>query len=251
MGDEDGFTDHSGDEDESHVFLFEAHDDLFTNNDKNLLSQKNQTPERVKQSTSFIVRGVDSDLDAEELDISYFESQIDLNDVSIGHKQRVDLSCFSILRVIGKGAYGKVFLVERKSTSNLYAMKVLKKASLIVHGKEHEHNQNERSILESIRHPFIVSLCYAFQTSTKLYLILSYASGGELFTYLAQEKMFSDDQARFYIAELILAVEHLHGLGIIYRDLKPENVLLGCDGAFFTYIQVISYSLISACPKSR
>ena len=105
-------------------------------------------------------------------------------------------------------------------------MKVLKKASLKVHQKEAENTMSERSILEAISHPFIVKLYYAFQSPSKLYLILSYAAGGELFNFLAIEKMFSDDVARFYISELLLALDHLHGLGIIYRDLKPENVML-------------------------
>jgi serine/threonine protein kinase len=90
---------------------------------------------------------------------------------------------------------------------------------------------NERRILEEIgKHPFIVKLYYAFQTSFKLYLILGYAPGGELFHYLAQEKMFSQDSVVFYASELLLALQHLHALGVIYRDLKPENCLLGSDG---------------------
>ncbi|KAI9015150.1 kinase-like domain-containing protein [Gaertneriomyces semiglobifer] len=109
-------------------------------------------------------------------------------------------------------------------------MKVLRKASIVLHGKDAEHTRNERNILEEVRHPFIVTLHYAFQTHAKLYLILSYASGGELFTYLATERMFSESVACFYIAELLLALEHLHELGIIYRDLKPENVLLNANG---------------------
>ncbi|KAI9097386.1 kinase-like domain-containing protein [Phlyctochytrium arcticum] len=147
--------------------------------------------------------------------------------------QKVGLDCFDVVSVIGKGAYGKVFLVRKKilqENSKLYAMKVLRKASIVVHGKGAEHTKNERNILEDVQHPFIVTLHYAFQTEAKLYLILGYASGGELFSYLAQEKMFSEDVARFYIAELLLAVEHLHDLGIIYRDLKPENVLLNANG---------------------
>ncbi|KAJ3300473.1 serine/threonine protein kinase psk1 [Borealophlyctis nickersoniae] len=151
--------------------------------------------------------------------------------------RKVGLADFDLISVIGKGAYGKVFLVKKKrdqSATNYYAMKVLRKASLVVHGKEAvsttENTCHERSILEDIRHPFIVNLYYAFQTHTKLYLILSYASGGELFTYLAKEKMFAEEVACFYTAELLLALEHLHNLGIIYRDLKPENVLLDATG---------------------
>ena len=123
-----------------------------------------------------------------------------------------------------------MFLVKKKSSEQVYAMKVLRKASIVVHGKDSEHTRNERSVLEEISHPFIVKLHYAFQCPSRLYLILSYASGGELFSFLAKERMFSEDQAQFYIAEILLALEHLHDLGIIYRDLKPENVMLQADG---------------------
>ncbi len=144
---------------------------------------------------------------------------------------RVGLKDFELYSVIGRGAYGKVFLVRKKDdVSSFYAMKVLRKASLMIHQKDVEHTMNERQILEAIQHPFIVKLFYAFQTSFKLYLILGYAPGGELFTYLAKERMFTEDMVVFYSSELILALDHLHSLGIIYRDLKPENVLLAADG---------------------
>ncbi|KAJ3359685.1 Ribosomal protein S6 kinase beta-1, partial [Kappamyces sp. JEL0680] len=148
-------------------------------------------------------------------------------------KGRVCLEDFNVISVVGKGAYGKVFLVQKKNAaadSAYYAMKVLKKATIVVHTKDAEYTMNERSILEAIKHPFIVKLFYAFQSPSKLYLILSYASGGELFTYLNKERMFTDDVCRFYVSELVLALEHLHSLGIIYRDLKPENIMLDSEG---------------------
>ncbi|KAJ3235151.1 Ribosomal protein S6 kinase beta-1 [Chytriomyces hyalinus] len=137
---------------------------------------------------------------------------------------------FERLRVIGQGGYGKVFLVRQRDTRTIYAMKVLRKATLIIHTKTVEHTKNERTILSKLEHPFIVKLHYAFQSPEKLYLILQYAPGGELFSHLAQQRMFDEDTASFYIGELLLAIEHLHGLGIIYRDLKPENVLLDAQG---------------------
>ncbi|GJJ73419.1 serine/threonine-protein kinase Psk1 [Entomortierella parvispora] len=137
---------------------------------------------------------------------------------------------FKFLKVIGRGAYGKVYLVRHIATQALYAMKVLKKASIIVHAKDTECTMSERKILEAIRHPFIVKLHYAFQTDHRLYLILEYASGGELFTHLAAERMFSEENTAFYAAQLVLALEHLHALGIIYRDLKPENIMLNAHG---------------------
>ncbi|KAF9097264.1 serine/threonine protein kinase psk1 [Mortierella sp. AD031] len=145
-------------------------------------------------------------------------------------KHKMTPDDFKFLKVIGRGAYGKVYLVRHITTNALYAMKVLKKASIIVHAKDTECTMSERKILEAIRHPFIVKLHYAFQTDHRLYLILEYASGGELFTHLAAERMFSEENTAFYAAQLVLALEHLHSLGIIYRDLKPENIMLNAHG---------------------
>ncbi|ORX49533.1 Pkinase-domain-containing protein [Hesseltinella vesiculosa] len=144
--------------------------------------------------------------------------------------RKVHLEDFETLKLLGRGAYGKVMLCRHVASQQLYAMKVLKKASLMVHSKNAEHTKAERQILEEMRHAFIVQLMYAFQTNDRLYLILEYAPGGELFTHMATEHMFSEDVARFYLAELILALEHIHSLGIVYRDLKPENCLLDAQG---------------------
>ncbi|KAI9018027.1 kinase-like domain-containing protein [Phycomyces nitens] len=137
---------------------------------------------------------------------------------------------FQSLCVLGKGAFGKVFLVKHQSSSALYAMKVLKKASFVVHGKSAEHAKTERQILEEVRHPFIVKLFYAFQTPRDLHMILEYALAGQLIIILFSEGMFSESMAAFYAGELVLALEHLHSLGIVYRDLKPENCLLNVEG---------------------
>jgi len=139
---------------------------------------------------------------------------------------------FEPLRCLGKGAFGTVHLVKQQVTGRLYAQKQFKKASLTVHKRLIEQTRTERTILESVnRHPFVVKLFYAFQDHEKLYLILEYAQGGELFTHLAMERMFSEDVAAFYMAEMILALEHLHyNVRVIYRDLKPENCLLDLDG---------------------
>lgn len=120
-----------------------------------------------------------------------------------------------------------MFLVRHKKSERLYAMKVLKKASLVLHVN---HVKTERQILEQVRHPFIVQLYYAFQTREELHMILQYAVGGELFRHMNQEGMFDEPMASFYAAELVLALSHLHSLGIVYRDLKPENCLLDLDG---------------------
>lgn len=139
---------------------------------------------------------------------------------------------FDPLRCLGKGTFGTVLLVKQRVTGRLYAQKQFKKASLTVHKRLVEQTKTERTILESVnRHPFVVKLFYAFQDQEKLYLILEYAQGGELFTHLAQQRMFTEEVASFYMAEMILALEHLHrNLGVVYRDLKPENCLLDADG---------------------
>uniref|UniRef100_A0A0K2T1A9 non-specific serine/threonine protein kinase n=1 Tax=Lepeophtheirus salmonis TaxID=72036 RepID=A0A0K2T1A9_LEPSM len=142
-------------------------------------------------------------------------------------------SDFELRRVLGKGGYGKVFQVCKvtgEDTGKIFAMKVLKKATIVRNQKETAHTKAERNILEAVKHPFIVDLLYAFQTKGKLYLILEFCSGGELFTHLDREGIFMEEKACFYVAEIILALEHLHHQGIIYRDLKPENILLDAQG---------------------
>uniref|UniRef100_A0A7N8XZU6 Ribosomal protein S6 kinase n=1 Tax=Mastacembelus armatus TaxID=205130 RepID=A0A7N8XZU6_9TELE len=151
-----------------------------------------------------------------------------------GHTERVGMENFELLKVLGTGAYGKVFLVRKNSghdVGQLYAMKVLKKAAIVQKAKTTEHTRTERQVLEHIRQsPFLVTLHYAFQTQSKLHLILDYVSGGEMFTHLYQRDHFPEDAVRIYIGEIILALEHLHKLGIVYRDIKLENILLDSEG---------------------
>lgn len=141
------------------------------------------------------------------------------------------LDDFESLRVLGKGSYGKVFLVRHKDsgTEKLYAMKMLRKEH-VLNRNQVEHTKTERNVLEHVSHPFIVSLHYAFQTPKKLYLVLDYCPGGELFFHLSRAGRFSEGRTRFYTSELLLALEYLHSLNIIFRDLKPENVLLDENG---------------------
>lgn len=155
-----------------------------------------------------------------------------LDGVEQAPRRKMSAEDFEPLRCLGKGAYGTVLLVKHRASGRLYAQKQFKKASLIVHKKLVEQTKTERQILESVnRHPFVVKLYYAFQDREKLYLILEYGQGGELFTHLSTEKMFSESVAAFYMAEMLLAISHLHdNLGVVYRDLKPENCLLDADG---------------------
>ncbi|PAA47883.1 hypothetical protein BOX15_Mlig021692g4 [Macrostomum lignano] len=140
---------------------------------------------------------------------------------------------FELLKVLGKGGYGKVFLARKASAPDrgcIFAMKVLKKATIVRNQKDTAHTKAERNILEIIRHPFLVELRYAFQTRDRLYLVLEFMAGGELFTQLERQGVFNEPTARFYLAEITLALGHLHEFGIVYRDLKPENILLDTEG---------------------
>ncbi|KAF9563708.1 Pkinase-domain-containing protein [Agrocybe pediades] len=137
---------------------------------------------------------------------------------------------FEFLKLIGRGTFGKVFQVRKKDTKRIYAMKVLSKKEIVAK-KEVAHTIGERKILQrSLESPFLVGLKFSFQTDTDLYLVTDFKSGGELFWHLQRETRFSEERARFYIAELILALEHLHKYNIVYRDLKPENILLDATG---------------------
>jgi serine/threonine protein kinase SCH9 len=139
---------------------------------------------------------------------------------------------FEILRLLGKGTFGQVFQVKKRDSQRIYAMKVLSK-QVIVKKKEIAHTIGERNILvrtATTESPFIVGLKFSFQTPTDLYLVTDFMSGGELFWHLQKEGRFSEERAKFYIAELVLALEHLHDNDIVYRDLKPENILLDANG---------------------
>ncbi|KAK2612405.1 Serine/threonine-protein kinase [Conoideocrella luteorostrata] len=147
-------------------------------------------------------------------------------------KKHFGPSDFEILKLIGKGTFGQVYQVRKRDTLRIYAMKVLQK-KVIVQKKEVAHTVGERNILvrtATSDSPFIVGLKFSFQTPSELYLVTDYMSGGELFWHLQKEGRFDERRAKFYIAELILAIQHLHNNDIVYRDLKPENILLDANG---------------------
>lgn len=153
------------------------------------------------------------------------------------------LADFKPVRVLGKGAYGKVILVRDQETSKLYAMKQLLKAEILLtedndQSQKDEKNVSklvertfaERTILSELEHPNIVKLFYTFHDNAKLYLLLQYIPGGELFFHLKEQGTLDEDTVAFYAAEISCALKFLHGKGIVYRDLKPENCLLDQNG---------------------
>jgi len=136
---------------------------------------------------------------------------------------------FTKLVLVGKGGFGSVHQVLYKDTNEVFAMKSLKKKHLIATHSV-DNTKAEKDILRKIRHPFVVRLHYAFQSESRLYLVMDFVNGGHLLHHMHKETLFSEVQARFYIAQVILALEHLHSQNIIHRDLKPENCLLDSSG---------------------
>lgn len=143
--------------------------------------------------------------------------------------QKLKIEDFELLKVVGKGSFGKVMQVRKKDTNRIYALKTIRKAHIISRS-EVAHTLAERSVLAQINNPFIVPLKFSFQSPEKLYFVLAFVNGGELFHHLQKEHRFDVNRSRFYTAELLCALECLHGFSVIYRDLKPENILLDYQG---------------------
>ncbi|KAI8608413.1 kinase-like domain-containing protein [Chytriomyces sp. MP71] len=161
------------------------------------------------------------------------------------------LDDFHIVRKVGKGGFATVFLVRMKaSTGRYYALKAIKKADLIKL-KQEKQVINEKSILQSITHKFIVELYHSFQDTHYLYMIIEYIDGGDLFSYLRKVQKFGEEDGRFYTCEVLVALQYLHSHNIVYRDLKPENILLDTTGhvklADFGFAKVVTTTTNSFC----
>ncbi|KAF2241439.1 Pkinase-domain-containing protein [Trematosphaeria pertusa] len=166
----------------------------------------------------------------EWLDISYGTGKIGVGVEFVeARQQSLSIDDFELLKVVGRGSYGKVLQVRKRDTGRIYALKTIRKANIISRS-EVAHTLAERSVLAQINNPFIVPLKFSFQSPEKLYFVLAFVNGGELFYHLKKEQTFSVNRARFYTAELLCALECLHGFNVIYRDLKPENILLDYTG---------------------
>lgn len=153
-------------------------------------------------------------------------------------KSKVTLENFEFIKVLGKGTFGKVILCREKATNHLYAIKILKK-EVIIKKDEVAHTLTEKNVLQKTKHPFLVQLKYSFTTVDRLCLVTEYVNGGELYFHLSQERVFTQVRTRFYAAEIICAISYLHKKGIIYRDLKLENLLLDHDG----HIKIADFGL--------
>lgn len=145
---------------------------------------------------------------------------------------------FELISIIGRGTFGKVYLVRNKLQDKYYAMKVIRKDVVIQH-ESVESLQVEKLILNQVNHPFIIGMDYVFQKAYRIYFIMQFIQGGELFKHLSEQKRFSEQKTKFYAAQIALALGYLHESNIIYRDLKPENILLNDDG----YIMLADFGL--------
>ena len=168
-----------------------------------------------------------SDLDIiNRSDILTHKKLLNTTTTSVEH---VTTSNFVCLAQLGKSSFGEVYLVKKVNTEETFAMKVLRKERIMGQNLL-KYAIAERNVLSSSHHPFIVKLNYAFQTSSKLFLVIEYCPNGDLSKHLSFEKRFKESRAKFYICEILLALEDLHNCDIIFRDLKPDNVVLDKDG---------------------
>lgn len=156
-----------------------------------------------------------------------------------GENRGVTLDDFNMLRVIGRGSYAKVLMAEQKRTKRLYAMKVIKK-ELVNDDEDIDWVQTEKHVFETAtNYPFLVGLHSCFQTPSRLFFVIEFVNGGDLMFHMQRQRRLPEEHARFYSAEIVLALNFLHQRGIVYRDLKLDNVLLDSDG----HIKLTDYGM--------
>ncbi|EWC48446.1 serine kinase CBK1 [Drechslerella stenobrocha 248] len=161
-------------------------------------------------------------------------------------RTRMSPDDFHTVKVIGKGAFGEVRLVQKKDTGKIYAMKTLLKTEMFKKDQL-AHVKAERDVLAEADSPWVVNLYYSFQDSIYLYLIMEFLPGGDLMTMLIKYEVFSEDVTRFYMAECVLAIEAVHKLGFIHRDIKPDNILIDING----HIKLSDFGLSTGFHKTH
>lgn len=160
-------------------------------------------------------------------------------EIEMGTTRQFSLDDFELIRVIGRGSYAKVLMVELKKTRRIYAMKVIKKA-LVTDDEDIDWVQTEKHVFETAsNHPFLVGLHSCFQTPSRLFFVIEFVRGGDLMYHMQRQRRLPEEHARFYAAEISLALNFLHEKGIIYRDLKLDNVLLDHEG----HIKLTDYGM--------
>ncbi|VEN46442.1 unnamed protein product, partial [Callosobruchus maculatus] len=165
----------------------------------------------------------------ESLNSSSAVTTADDDESSDDDKDGCGIEDFHMIKTIGTGTFGRVLLCRNKDTGKHGAMKVLCLAD-VIRLKQVEHVKNEKHVLQEIRHPFIVNLLWSDRDDICIYMLFEYVCGGELFSYLRNAGRFSTSTGNFYSAEIVSALDYLHSKNIVYRDLKPENLLLDSEG---------------------
>ncbi|XP_015771185.1 PREDICTED: serine/threonine-protein kinase 38-like [Acropora digitifera] len=167
-------------------------------------------------------------------------------------RSRIGKEDFDSLKVIGRGAFGEVRLVQKHDTGHVYAMKILQKADMlqkeqVITRVADDNNHAERDILAEAENPWVVKMFYSFQDAQFLYLVMEFLPGGDLMTMLMKKDTFTDDQTQFYIAESVLAIDSIHQVGFIHRDIKPDNLLLDSKG----HIKLADFGLCTGLKKAH
>ena len=165
---------------------------------------------------------------------------------SKNEEEKVGLRNFEKLKMIGKGTFGKVHMVENITDGKIYAMKSIRKDK-IIDNDHFESTQMEKQILMNNEHPFLIKMSYVFQSKHKVYFVMDFIRGGELYTHLNNEKKFAEDKARFYALQIIMSIGYLHQQDIVYRDVKPENILIGEDG----YLHLADFGLTKSIKRGE
>lgn len=161
--------------------------------------------------------------------------------------ERVDLSHFELLKVVGKGGFGKVNACQRRTTDELYALKRMSKCEVIKRESHIRMVMIERNVMAKLSSQFLCTLDHAFQNATELFFIMPFMQGGDLRYHMSQRACFSEADARFYIAEAVMGLEAMHRQHVVYRDLKPDNILLDSTG----HIRLSDFGLAVELQRNR
>lgn len=159
---------------------------------------------------------------------------------------KLSYSDFTPLKVIGKGAFGEVRLVQKKDTGHIYAMKILRKKDMLLK-EQVAHVRAERDILAEADHQWVVKMYFSFQDTRNLYLVMEFLPGGDMMTLLIKKDTFSEEMTQFYVAETASAIDYIHKLGFIHRDIKPDNLLLDSKG----HIKLSDFGLCTGLKKAH
>ncbi|KAL5013642.1 hypothetical protein ScPMuIL_007912 [Solemya velum] len=185
------------------------------------------------------ISSVEVGKETEDVDDDHFTETAKVEASGGSDDQAVNLDDFDILRVIGRGSYAKVLLVEQKRTKRVYAMKVIKK-ELVNDDEDIDWVQAEKHVFETAtNYPFLVGLHSCFQTPSRLFFVIEFVNGGDLMFHMQRQRRLPEEHARFYSAEICLALNFLHEKGVVYRDLKLDNVLLDAEG----HIKLTDYGM--------